>query len=508
MTVRTRLGLELAVLGVLTLLAYAGLWSAQRALWLNGLDPSAPPAYPRPGADVNAGSVEALQVVLLGLAVCALFAWLVWRAPRFAAARLGWAATLIPAVVAVGLFLLPPTLSIDTYSYLSHGYLAASPGSNPYLQPSASVAGTPYGAALLAQGWQAVHPQTPYGPLWTAVERIAYVLSGGNVRLGILLIKLPELLAVLGTAVLIARFLQRFRPERRLRGTLLFLANPLVLVELVGDGHNDALMACFLVLAIVAVARRWAALAIVALTVAVLVKVNALPFAVPIAVGLVTMRRSTARLLLEAVPALLGSAALAVALAAPYWVGPATFDGLRASGTPLPGWSVAGVLTGLVVPEAALSGPPTDPARVAAAIPVQLLLTGVLVLAAFAAAVLARSVPGLVRACALVSLVILLLLPLEWPWYATLPAAILPLEAGTVDVAIALVLAAGSRLVAPIGDAASLGVVGTDSFTNQQALLGQSLPAAAGLALAIGRQVREARFAEHTGVIHQEGPKT
>jgi alpha-1,6-mannosyltransferase len=492
MTARARLAIELGMLAALTVAAYLALWWAQRALWLNGLDPTAPPAYPRPGADVSAGTAQTGLVVLLGVGACALFAWLVVRAPRFAAAGLGPVAALIPAAVAVGLYLLPPTLSIDAYSYLSHGYLAATPGSNPYLQPSASVAAAPYGSALLAQGWQAVHPQTPYGPLWTAIERAAYLLSGGDVRLGILLIKLPALLAVLGTAVLIARFLKRSAPERRLRGTLLFLADPLVLIDLVGDGHNDALMACFLVLAIVAVARRWAALAILALTLAVLVKANALPFAVPLAVGLVAMRRSVGRLLLEAVPALVASAALTAALAAPYWAGLATLDGLRASGTPAPAWSVPGVLTGLLAPSATPAGPPLDAGNGDGAVLVQLLLIGLLVAATFAASVLARSVPGLIRGCGIVALVILLLLPLEWPWYATLPAAVLPLEAGGADVVAVLVLAAGSRLVAPIGDAASIGVVGPDWFTAQQALVGQTLPAAAGLALTIGRLARPA----------------
>jgi hypothetical protein len=179
------------------------------------------------------------------------------------------------------------------------------------------------------------------------------------------------------------------------------------------------------------------------------------------------MRRSWPRLIGEAVAGVVVSAALAVGLIAPYWAGSATFTGLFASGTASPGMSVSGVVLNSVV------------------------IVVLLVLGTAAASILARSVRGLVLACGIVSLLVLLLLPLEWPWYATLPAAVLPLEAGFVDIAAIVVLTLGSRLVAPIGDAASLGVVGTDLFTGLQELIGQTIPAIVGLVLTVRRPIVE-----------------
>jgi alpha-1,6-mannosyltransferase len=489
-TIRRRRLVELVVMAVLTVAAYAVLWFAQRSLWTNGLDATAGMSYPRPGADVGAGGEQAVAVIVLGACVTALFVWAAVRASAFSRAGLAWPLLSVFGLVAACLYLTTPTLSIDAYSYLSHGYLAATPGSNPYVDRSASVAGSPYGAQLLAQGWQAVHPQTPYGPLWTLIERLAYSLSGGNVYAGILLIKLPVLLAFIGTALLIRAFLMRTNRQRALRGTLLYVANPLILVELVGEGHNDGVMAFFLVLAIVAASRRWAFVAILAVAAAVLVKLNALPLAVPILVALIAMRRSLSRVVLGIVAGGAAAAAGAVLLIAPYWVGAATFVGLQASGAPTPGDSVAGWLSSAFgVDPSGVS--PAASTGIAPGTVVQLVLVGLLILSTAAVSIMATTVRGLVRACGIVSIVIVLLLPLEWPWYATLPAAILPLGAGAADLIAIVAFTLGSRLVAPIGDAASLGVVGVDSFRGVQALVGQTIPAVIALVITVVRSISD-----------------
>jgi hypothetical protein len=485
--------MELILIAVATCVVHVLLHQAQRTLWLNGLDEQAGQAYPRPNADPTAGGAQAIAVIVLGALACALFAWLVLRAGRFAAAGVAPFAIAVPFVLAIGWWLAPPSLSIDAYSYLSHGYLAATTGSNPYLDPSASVIDTPYGAALAAEGWQPVHPQSPYGPLWTGIERSAYMLSGGDVQAGVLLVKLPELLAVLGTAALIGRFLRDAAPDRRLRGVLLYLANPLVLVELTGDGHNDGLMVALLVLSILAAARARSFLAVVALAMAVLVKANALPFVVPIAIALIMLRRSTRALVLQALLGLVLSAGIGAVLVAPYWSGPATFQGLGASGTPSGGWSVAGLIrTWLVPPDVALYFPDRAAGGIALA---QGVVVALLVVGTVAASIGIRTVEGLARACGVVSVLVLLLLPLEWPWYAVLPAAVLPLVARAPEAAVALLLAVASRLVAPIGDASQVGAVGPELFDSVQALVGQTVPAVLGLAVLLAAAVARRRRA-------------
>jgi hypothetical protein len=233
-------------------------------------------------------------------------------------------------------------------------------------------------------------------------------------------------------------------------------------------------MAFFVVLAIFAASRRWAAVAVVALATATLVKLTALPLALPFLVALVIMRRSTIRLILELIVGSFISLGLAVILIAPYWAGLKTLTGLASSGTASPGLSVAGVLMKALGPSAT-----------------SVSIAVLLILAAGGASLLARTVHGLAQACGIVSLAILLLLPLEWPWYAALPAAVLPLYAGIADIAAVLALAAGSRLVAPIGDAAALGIANTVTIVTVQAAVGQTIPAATGLVITIRRAFRD-----------------
>ena len=472
---RARLIVELAVLAAATFAAYATLWTTQNRLWSNGLTPDIPAFLPRPGTDPAAGLSDSIKAMIFGTLVVALAAWLFARAERFAAAGLTWAVIAIPAVLGIALYLAPPTLSIDAYSYLSHGFLAATPGQNPYVNPSSSVIDTAFGGDLLRNGWQPVHGVTPYGPLWTGIERLAYTLSGGNVPVGILLINAPTFAAVIGTAIVIWRLLGEVAPERRLPGVVMFAANPLVLIELVGEGHNDAVMVFFVVLAIYAAIRRSAFAAVLAISAAALVKASALPIGLLVLVALIVWRRSWLRLAGELGAALLVAVAGTGALFAPYWVGMPTLDGLLAADLPSAGWSVSGVLATALDPHTA-----------------QGILTALLVLSTAACCFLIRSVPGFLRACGIVSLVILLLLPLEWPWYAALPSALLALAAEELDAVVILLMALGSRLVAPIGDASSVGAMQWTLFTTMQALVGQTVPAAIGLWATVTR-VRERR---------------
>ena len=58
------------------------------------------------------------------------------------------------------------------------------------------------------------------------------------------------LASALGSAWLAWSILGRIRPAFRLAGTVLLLWNPVVLVELSAEGHNDGLMTFFVLLAI------------------------------------------------------------------------------------------------------------------------------------------------------------------------------------------------------------------------------------------------------------------
>src|SRR5207302_903122 len=88
----------------------------------------------------------------------------------------------------------------------------------------------------------------------------------------VLLFKLFGLACHLINAALIWLILGRIAPNRRLLGTLLYAWCPLCLLEFGASGHNDALMATFLLLSVYLLVRRWEALAMVAFGLSVATK--------------------------------------------------------------------------------------------------------------------------------------------------------------------------------------------------------------------------------------------
>lgn len=466
---------QLLVIGVLTVAAYVALSFVEQSLSSNGYSAAHPFLFPRHGVDFQRAQQDSTLLQVLAVVLTALFVWLVLASRRWTSPLLRLGALLIPVVVAIQQFVVRPLMSIDVYSYLGQGRIASS-GGNPYAIAVSTLGRTGYGHRLGEFGWLPVHPQTPYGPIWTAVESAVVGLTGDDVAAGASLLKLVVVAALGGTAALIWVLLGSLDRPRRLTGTLLFLANPLVLVEFAGEGHVDAVMVFFVVLSAWGCVRRSPVVAVVALGAAVLVKPTAVVFALPIAASLLARRHSTRRLVVAGGGAVAGTALAAALLYAPYWIGPRTFQGLSAAGALNPSWSVAGVLVGVL------------PRGVVAVV-----LAAVTVIAALALSLAARTLTGLIAACAAVGMLAFLLLPLYWPWYGVLPLPFLALLPSAIDIGVAALLALGSRLAAPAGIMNILGVPGFGSEQHRATLVGLTIPALLGLPVLVLQVVRSVR---------------
>src|SRR5262249_6636217 len=130
--------------------------------------------------------------------------------------------------------------------------------------------------------------------------------------------------------------LGRVSPQHQLLGTILYIWNPVVLVEFAGEGHNDPLAIFFLLLSIYLCIRRKIGEGVIATGIGALIKIVGVVF-VPVEAVYVWRTRTAdgRRRILEA--AALGAAAvaaIAIVAYAPLWVGRATFDGLRAHARP------------------------------------------------------------------------------------------------------------------------------------------------------------------------------
>jgi hypothetical protein len=163
------------------------------------------------------------------------------------------------------LFTTPPTLSTDVYRYIWDGRLANA-GVNPYAHAVDSPLLDPFDSpqrALVNHSWMA----TPYLPAAQAFFAVVYRLAPGNP----LAFQVAALILDLVTGLLVIDLLRRLGlPEAR---ALIYLWNPLVIVEFFHGAHVDALMILLMVAALWAVVVvRYRALSAIALAAATLTK--------------------------------------------------------------------------------------------------------------------------------------------------------------------------------------------------------------------------------------------
>jgi hypothetical protein len=174
------------------------------------------------------------------------------------------------ALVGGTLVLLPSMPSDDIFSYVMYGRISALHHANPLLAMPAQFSGDPF---LSFVYWRDV--RSVYGSVWlltsSGVTHLAEAL-GGALATYVLLFKLLGLVCHLINATLIWLILGRVAPARRLMGTLLYAWSPLCLLEFGASGHNDALMAAFLLLSVYLLVRRWEVLALVAFGLSVATK--------------------------------------------------------------------------------------------------------------------------------------------------------------------------------------------------------------------------------------------
>ncbi|HET9255717.1 MAG TPA: polyprenol phosphomannose-dependent alpha 1,6 mannosyltransferase MptB [Pseudonocardiaceae bacterium] len=205
-------------------------------------------AWVRLGRDVLAGTTTAAQVTLAAAA---------WMAP---------------------VLLAPPLFTRDVYSYLAQGALALR-GLDPYeLGPSKLPPG------IIADNVHYVWQTTPapYGPLFIFIAKTMNELTGDNLILGVIGMRLVLLTGVALLAFALPRLARRLGGDPALT-VWLVIANPLTVTHLVGGPHNDLFMIGLLATGALLVLERRHPAGIALGTMAMAIKASAgiaLPFLV------------------------------------------------------------------------------------------------------------------------------------------------------------------------------------------------------------------------------------
>ncbi|MFP5416989.1 MAG: polyprenol phosphomannose-dependent alpha 1,6 mannosyltransferase MptB [Actinomycetes bacterium] len=176
------------------------------------------------------------------------------------------------------LLLAPPIFSHDAYSYAAQGWLIHN-GFNPYETSPSVLPGTFADQAA----WLWRYTEAPYGPLGLTISHWLVDLAGLNPYYSAVAQRIPALLGV----ALIVHYLPRIAMQTGVdpqEVAWFSTINPLLVIDLVGGAHNDALMLGLVVLGVYLAYRGWTWAAVVSVGVAMAVKQPALLAAVPIAV--------------------------------------------------------------------------------------------------------------------------------------------------------------------------------------------------------------------------------
>lgn len=172
--------------------------------------------------------------------------------------------------LAFGLILLwlYPVTATDVFQYVVRARLRLLYGANPMVVIPNQFPQEPY-LPFLGE-W--VDKLSPYGPAWELLAgTVAATFGAMNMVSGALAYKSVALLFYLACAGLIA-WARRGDAE----AVYFFAWNPLVLLQGIGNGHNDLVMLTWIVLGLALWERRWWPGTVVALALATLTKASAL----------------------------------------------------------------------------------------------------------------------------------------------------------------------------------------------------------------------------------------
>ena len=400
--------------GLLTIVATAPVWANAPASWRLTL-----PGVPHPPSPFAAGFVFAVGVVLTGIG----WVGMVGLTDRMGVKRGLQVVVLVGLVWTVPVLLGPPLLSNDVYSYSAQGEMITR-GIDP----------TANGPVMLGRGeflypvdpvWRTA--PAPYGPVSILTSEGAVRLSGHDPATAVWLFRglatIGVIMSGVGT-VLLARSL-RVQPATALA---LGVVNPLVVIHLMGGGHNDALMMGFLLLGLAAERRNRKVLTVVLLTAAAAVKLPAALALIVVAWVWAGKGAPVRKRIASMAKVGLSSLAMLAVLCVMAGIGIGWILALRSTGKVMDTFSLMTILGYFATDLAHAVGIAPDNAELLVG-PVRMLgLLGGLV--AMGWCVAKADEWGVARAVGLGMLAMVLLGPVVWPWY--LPAGFALLAASGV----------------------------------------------------------------------------
>ena len=305
----------------LTVLSQSPAFRVYDAGWLPYLEPVRRFTYSlAPNALLSAhrdglGSIVAILVYLV--VVAALVGGWVWAMRSARSIELSSVAPLVAAtaLLTLPLMILPGLVSDDLYLYNLYGRTITVYGANPIYYPPSSFQSD---AHLQWVYWKDL--PSSYGPVWLMVCAALSRIGADSVTLMVIVYRGAAAILHLLTVGVLWSTLQSIRPRTATTRTLFYAWNPLVLLEVVGNAHNDVLVALFAVLLVTAAMRRaWLASAFFG-ECAVMVKPYALLLLAPVGRSIIFGSRGWAISRHLALAAIVAAATM-LFVSLPLWAG-------------------------------------------------------------------------------------------------------------------------------------------------------------------------------------------
>ncbi len=272
------------------------------------------------------------HLVLLSLTLIAatgVFAgagWSILRLQNNNSATTRWLLLLLAGATLFGLTLLvqPALFSDNVFTYIFSGRILAIYHADPLNTAPIQFPADPY------LRWVGSGRYTPniYGPLWLCIASLLVSIGKGPVAT-LLLFKGVAMFSHLINCILVWAILGKIAPGRRLLGTLLYAWNPLSVIELAGNGHNEGILLSILLLATFLYVHgrgRWHEIGVmVALGLAMSMNLIVLLIAPLFTWYLVRTERSVPRALWGFCWRILLGQGLVIPIYLQFWRGPSTF---------------------------------------------------------------------------------------------------------------------------------------------------------------------------------------
>ncbi len=234
----------------------------------------------------------------------------------------------IQLAICAWLIVQPYLSSQDIFSYAFYSHILVWYHANPY---TAVPRDFPFDPLFGAIFWK--DQPSNYGPIWTYLGAIVTMAVGTGTGVTIATLRGAAAVATIAGTPLVWAIAGRVRQDRRLMAAILWGWNPLLLVDSASAGHNDVLMALFVIVSMWFWFRERRTLGIGFLVLAVLTKYVA-AILLPLYL-LAWIRREPRRRVAILVKAGLLGGLLTVAGFAPVYAGPSTLGVLGFGSNPL-----------------------------------------------------------------------------------------------------------------------------------------------------------------------------